>query len=715
MNSKAREIRYFFFSQYFSDGIRITLGVLLPTLILAQFGRLETGLAISVGAFGTSLTDSPGPVHHRRNGILLCCLFIFLVALVTGYARMNELLMGLEILLFSFFFSMFTVYGNRAASVGTAALLVMVLMMNQHFGPDQPFFTSVLVLAGGLWYLLLSLLVLQIAPYRPAQQALGECIHEVAKFLRLKAAFYSPATSLEDDYRKIVAQQVVVSEKQDAVRELLFKSRQMVKDFTDTGRTLVLTFADVVDLYEQIMTIHYEYASLRERFGHTGILENITSLITQMAEELDTVGLAIQSNTRYRSRHDLLSGMEQLKARIDQLEAGPQEGSTLALRKILVNIRNLVQRLNELQNNYASKALQQESSSNKLELSRFVSRQDFSPKIYRDNFSLDSAVFRHSLRVAGAGILGFAVARFMEYGHHGYWIILTTIFILKPGFSLTRQRNYQRLLGTLIGGVIGVLIMLFVQDMTIQFILLVIFMLGVYSFLRINYILMVVCVTPLVFILFNFLGAGNLALVQERVIDTLIGCAIAFGASYLIFPSWESSHLQRLMLNVAKANKEHLEILLDSLSGKTIDVQAYKLARKNVYVHSANLSAAFQRMTSEPKNKQKNSREVYEFVVLNHILSSYIATVASGLSAKEPQPHTADYLKPAKRAHSALLETLKKLDPAVPTGSTEICISSASPIESGNTIEDEMLLKEQLHFIQKVSLDICRITESIVA
>src|SRR3546814_5420890 len=34
---------------------------------------------------------------------------------------------------------------------------------------------------------------------------------------------------------------------------------------------------------------------------------------------------------------------------------------------------------------------------------------------------------------------------------HSYWVLLTIIIIMKPGFALTRQRNGFRLIGTLIG------------------------------------------------------------------------------------------------------------------------------------------------------------------------------------------------------------------------------------------------------------------------
>jgi len=54
----------------------------------------------------------------------------------------------------------------------------------------------------------------------------------------------------------------------------------------------------------------------------------------------------------------------------------------------------------------------------------------------------------------------------------------------------------------------------------------------------------------------------------------------------------------------------------------------YKLSRKNAFVSLTNLSDAFNRMISEPKNKQKNIRELNQFVVSSHMLTSHIATLA---------------------------------------------------------------------------------------
>ena len=212
MKINSREIKQFFYSQYFSDGLRMAAGILFPSLFFNFFGQFNTGLTMSLGAVCICTIDTPGPLMHKRNAMAIGNLCLFVVAVTTGFARLNIFTLGLEITAFSFFFSMFTVYGTRAASVGTSALLVMIFMIDKAAKPNEIVGYSAIILAGGLWYLLFSLVFFGIRPYRATQQALGENITDIADFLRLKAAFYLPETDIDDNYRKLVSQQIKVSQ-----------------------------------------------------------------------------------------------------------------------------------------------------------------------------------------------------------------------------------------------------------------------------------------------------------------------------------------------------------------------------------------------------------------------------------------------------------------------------------------------------------------------
>ena len=280
---RSREIRYFFFSQYLSDGVRITLEIIIPALVFAYFGKLEIGLALSLGALCVSISDGPGPVVHKQYGMLFCNLFVFVSALLTGFLNHNTITLGLLILFSSFVFTMFSVFGNRATSIGFAALLIMILQMTKIVPAREVIIQSLLILAGGVWYMVVALAFFRLTPYRPAQRSVGDCIRETANYLLIKAEMYNVDSDLEQLYQKMVQQQVVVNEKQNEVRELLFKNRALLRESTRTGRRLVLTFVDLVDMFEQIMATGYDYAHLRKRFAGTGILEKMSLILKKLA------------------------------------------------------------------------------------------------------------------------------------------------------------------------------------------------------------------------------------------------------------------------------------------------------------------------------------------------------------------------------------------------------------------------------------------------
>jgi len=708
-----KEVKSFFFSQYFSDGLRMSLGILIPALTLLQFDRFEQGIALSLGAVCICVTDSPGPILHKRNAMAIGNLCMFIVAFTTGFARFNVYTLALEVTLFTFLFSMFTVYGNRAASVGTATLLIMIFMIDRDVERSEVLKYSGNILAGGVWYMVFSLVFFGIRPYRAAQQALGENIADIVKFLRLKADFYLHETDIEENYRKVISQQIKVSEHQDLVRELLFKSRIMVRESTNASRILVLTFVDLVDMFDHIMATHYDYQAIREKFRHTGVLPHVSELIQEMADELQNIGYMVLSNNRHKNLRNFLPELEELKQRIDAI-GNEKETSTLVLKKILVNLRDLNKEIENIwtyYNSSSSKILIQQQNRPASEHSKFVTHQDYDPRIILDNLSFQSGAFKHALRVSLVCLIGFVAAKLLPLGHHSYWILLTIIVIMKPGFSLSKQRNYQRLLGTIGGGIIGILILMFIPNSNVQFALMVALMIGTYSFMRLYYIVSVICMTPYVLILFKFLGIGGFDILEERILDTAIGSGIAILASYLAFPTWEFEQIKKTLAAAITANTCYLVKATESLTGKPVPLTEYKLARKDLYVKSANLSAAFERMTSEPKSKQRNIKDVHKFVVLNHILSSYIATVAGEVTIKPNYKARPEALKLIKKSLALLNESIKKL------GGTKVEFyeeKTTLPLEDNPGTVNDALLKEQLEFINKISIDITKVTDAVL-
>lgn len=707
MKRQVQEIRYFINGQAFADGFRTTFAILLPSLVAVYFDQFEVGMVLSLSALCVSITDAPGPFVHKRNGMLVCCVLLFITAVLTAWSRTNNFLMGAEVLAYSFFFSMFAIFGGRATAVGTAAILFMILQMDTPVPNNKIIEHGLLVLCGGLWYLTVSLLAASLQPYRTAQRRLGDCIREVAGYLSIKSDFYNCEKNLEQAYRKLLVKQVSVHEKQEEVREILFKTRQIVDESTAEGRKLVMTFVETVDLFEDITATYYDYASLRKRFGKKEAFAKIALLINEIAAELDNVGIAVQRNSSYSLNTLLEKNLIGLKEQLDELAKTELE-SSLVLKKILVNLRRLFNRYKDLIRYFTDDIEVKKSA--RLDHAHFATRQSINWKVFADNLTLESTVFRHALRVAVSCLVGFVLVKTLHYGQHSYWVLLTIAFILKPAFSLTKQRNIERIVGTIAGGAVGILILAFIPNVKIQFAFMVLFMLGTYSFLRTNYLYMVVCTTPFILILFNLTGFAFYQVATERLLDTAIGCAIAFSASYFLFPSWESNQIQTPIDNMLKANAAYLKKILEGLDGKPISLLEYRLVRKEVYVSSANLSAAFQRMLSEPRSKRNNSKHLHQFVVLNHILFSNIATVVTGFMRRQPKIYPTQLYIPVRKALALLSVEDSHKELADPMDQTK-------KVVAGDYVEDDdsRLLKDQLEYIQHLSADINKTLKKINA
>jgi uncharacterized membrane protein (TIGR01666 family) len=704
MRHKASAIPYFFFSQSLSDGLRITFSILAPVLFFRHLGYFEMGLALSLGAICVNITDLPGPLIHRRNGLFIASFLIFIASLISGFFHINVILTAAIIVLFTFLFTLFSVYGIRAATIGSASLLVMILSLNnQGTELSNIFLRSVLILAGALWYSCISILTSTMRPYRMAQRSLGECIRETAKFLSLKAEFYIPKTDLETNYRNLIAQQIVVNEKQNELRELLYKTRQIVKDSSGTGRILMLTFVETIDLYEQITASYYNYEGIRIKYNNSGILRRIAFIIKKMSFELNDIGFAIQSNIPYRRNSGLEARIVSLQTYIEASNQIKGEDKIL-LKKIAGNLENILNHIKILLNYFESGSTAAGTSSRRIEHKSFISRQDYNPEVFLDNLTFKSSSFRHALRVSIACVAAFTVAHILNYGEHSYWILITVVFIMKPAFSLTKKRNIERLIGTAAGGLIGVLILYLFPDPEIDFIFLLILMIGTYTFMRINYVTMVIFTTPYVLIMLKLLGNEYLAVVQERILDTGIGCGIALISGYILFPKWEAEQLSDLLHAVLKANLNYIRSFAGVVFGNQVNLVEYRIARKEVFVSSANLSAAFQRMLSEPRKKQMNIDKVYEFVVLNHILSSNIASLAGHTAADVRKLFTATELELMENIQSKLEECLNPQK----TGNI-----SAEQVETRFREDENTGLKGQLRFILHLCNDIYKAEKTI--
>src|SRR5690606_40230889 len=128
---------------------------------------------------------------------------------------------------------------------------------------------------------------------------------------------------------------------------------------------------------------------------------------------------------------------------------------------------------------------------------------------------------------------------------------------------------------------------------------------------------------------------------------TLIGAALAFVANAFFWPSWQFLNMKEFIISTLQANRDFLHEVGKFYREKNMADPSYKLCRKSAFLAVGNLNAAFQRMSQEPKQQQKNLDKIYEVVVLNNTFLSLTAALGTYIrhhKTTEASQHFENYI-----------------------------------------------------------------------
>ncbi|NLP63933.1 FUSC family protein [Paraburkholderia sacchari] len=559
------EIRKFLYSQYFYGGLRIAVGISLPAILcLFVFDKSDLGFTISTGALGACVVDMPGPLKYKRNEMLACSAIGFLSAYATGLATFSPVALWATVVPLTFALSLIVVYGNRWPQISFATLFMMVMTLEDHFTPHQALVNASWILLGGLWYTGWSTLVSRLMLDRIEQQAIAESVFACADYLLARAQFFDLDNDLDECYRNLVAKQIAAVERQDAARDIVLRNLPKLKSGKiDARRAMHFNlFINTVDLHELFVGAHTDYPLVRNTFGGSDLLAFYRDLIRKAAADLEDIGLAVLQNEPPRATINVKAELRAIEYELELLKKrdlpATDPEAYAAISASFRRIWSATRLIDRMRRDLANDTPPTETEVRIDEaLERFVTSRRVPFLQIFSNLTMASPSFRHALRVTIAVAVGFWLGRLLPLTN-AYWIVMTSIIILKPGYSLTRQRNAQRIVGTLIGCVASIALILLVKEPLVLLVSMFAAMVMSYSLLLFNYTASVVFTSAYVLLMFHLLAPGNMRIIGERAIDTVVGCMIAIGASHL-FPYWEYRLMGKLVNDMIAATRSYLE------------------------------------------------------------------------------------------------------------------------------------------------------------
>lgn len=698
MTSPTPQLQRFFYSHYFFGGLRQAVGVLLPALVLAGlFGWIASGFVAAVGAACVAILDQPGgPRRYGINGMFAALCLGSLTTAVTGLAASNALAIWLVVPAMCFGFSMLTVYGKHGGLLGFACLLIMTLTLRTPLTQADVLQHTLTSFLGGAFYLTYSAIAHRMFWHREEQQALSVALFATADYIATRSRFYDIHVDLEESYRQLIRRQATMTDAHQAARDMVL--RELPRGTTSRRdrlrQGLLNLFVDMVNLLDSMVATHTDYATLRRALPDSDILLFVRDAMRKLAANVAGLALNVARNRHARVRNSVKAELRAMEFELQQLREQGMLQSDPELYALLVQVlrrlRNMTRQVDRMAD-HSVNPLPQDSDLSQANrtLNRFLTRQKWRLDLLTHNLHMQSAHFRYALRVAVAALLSMVVGTLMAHtpmvrtldpgmAGHSYWIILTVLIIMKPGFALTRQRNGWRLMGTLIGCGLALVLFFLNLDSTVYLLILVACSVLGYSLIQVNYTLSAVFNTLFVLLIFHFLVPGSNTVVGERLIDTVIGSILALSCSYIL-PSWERNTMSELARTLRAANQAFLHGGLAYAHTARNARQAgnpgspelneaetqWKLCRKNVHIAFSNFASAFYRMMDEPVRRQRHVPELNRLLIQHHALASQIAAVIPQLALLDQEPEgirqalaaTSDFLAGREAAPPNVIET----------------------------------------------------------
>ena len=651
----ALNLRTFIYSHYFYLGLRVAVGLVGLALLVQEISDSATAMTVCIGALCTTLMDMPSPLRHKFNEMLASVLLCSAVTLLISLCGPVQWLLMTVLVLVSFLASMMVVYGKKSMPLQLAALFIMTMSMEHQMTWQQSFHHAGLFMLGGLIYLAYAMAIAWVLRHRIKQQVLAEALFELAAYIDIKADFYDTRFNLTEQFNKLVRHQSILADRQQASRDLILRSHKNSKD-----AIVVQVHVCMLDLYELILSTHTDYALLRQHLADSEVLKSLHDLAYKAARDIEAVAYAV---TRKRASYAQISYDKEwadIEAEIARLHAqGDAAQEALAtLRAQRNKIRAILKMIGEL-HLATQKVYDNVPFWSGADMAPFLSQQKYELKTLLSNLRLDSPIFRFALRVSMAISVGLLIGHWLPYAAHSYWIVLTIVIILRPTFSMTRQRRADRIIGTIIGCVVTAIVIRFVHSNIVLMAILFLSIVATPTFIYLRYRYTAIAVSLMILLQMHLVAPSNTNLVSERLIDTLIGAAVATVFSFVL-ANWEYQSLPRLVRQVLNVNLSYMQASFALLQGKCFDDFAYRIERKRLMDSLAALSSALVRMLDEPASKQRAVEDINLFIVQNYLLVAHVAALRSILGRHASQLPVAPVNALLSHSHTQVCLTLSR-------------------------------------------------------
>ena len=579
-----------------AEGLRAALSVAV-IIALNEYFHWPPLIWSALSAFNVCMCDPGGQVRRRMPVLLTITLLTVLIVGLGGPVRAGGIALALPAGLLAIFLCSFArIYGSTAQLSGVIAGVLVVLAIDR---PD-PDLGHALVLAGAalggcLWAMVLTVVIWQVRPTRPARRAIANAYRALAAMAGSLRALVRTEGTDEAAWDHHAGMQP------SAVRTAIEAARDAVTD------------------------LQRHHGGANEEAGHGAIRLEAAD---QMLGALVAAGVALRGATpERRAVAEAILGTLQpaLLAFADAVVAD----STAENRQIEQSIAAIAASVAALPETDLTRSIGQRV----VELLRITytlavpanfvpgAGLDGTPPDLRErllqpvraNLDWRSPAFRHALRLTATMLpaLAFTMLWFTPYDH---WLSITIMMTMQPYFGLTYTRVFQRIIGTLAGGLVAALVGVICT--TPMAIAIAMFPLAAITLAarELSYGLFITWLTPLIVLIVDISlpDASEWVVAGMRALFTVVGGTMTVAGCFLLWPNFEPERLRQQLRDAIAAHGRYGAAVLSDLAGDASVTRVDHL-RREAGIASNDLEASISRTLAE---RAPGSREALQAAFL---------------------------------------------------------------------------------------------------
>lgn len=587
-------------------GLKVTLSVAILLIPSILAGNAGLGGTLALGVLGGAIAETDDHPRGRVKSLALTILGFLISSISVELLHPYPLPFAVGLFFSSFLFIIIGGINERYRGITFGTLLVAIYTM-LGVGMGNPWYYQPGALASGaLFYGLISLLLLMKKPWRPLQEELSIGFKHLGKYISIKSKLFPSDETTQDYTRNQLAQKNIelVQAIKRTHRVLRSYASEIGKKDENLGkyyrRWLILQ-----QLHERAASSHESYDLLSAKTDNIKLVEGLGQLLFEISQAVDQYSECLLTNKEYKHP---LSLQWTLAALSDMMEHHKDDNQYAALSLLFKNLTEMERIMRKI----AEPSTTDDVPS------------DYEPLTIKQRlkilFDRQHPRFKYALRLSISLLVGYGLMYFLHL-EKGEWILLTSILVSQQSFISTRQRFFERVLGTLYGVVLGLLLIQLLPTLAGNIILLLISYYLFFYYTKQKYAIAVIFVTIIVVTLFNIQFNQGIEVMGARMLHTIIGSVLAYLSVRFILPDWQYRNLSQLLSNALQSNESYFEAIYSDKVGS----EAYNIVRQNAHQADNALTSAWQSIKVEPRRAKQFQDQAFRLTYLNHSMLSYIS------------------------------------------------------------------------------------------